>query len=104
MVGYVFYVNAYASVMFLCLIALGRYLAIVHPLSSRGVRTMRVAALAGVDVWTLTFLFCLWGLLPSVFDADRQLCLEQYPVSPGYARFKLATAALGFLLPCSILG
>ncbi|KAJ3585049.1 hypothetical protein NHX12_013772 [Muraenolepis orangiensis] len=104
LVGYVFYVNVYASVMFLCLIALDRYLAIVHPLSSRGVRTMRVAALAGLVVWTLTFLFCLWGLLPSVFDAKSQLCLEQYPVSPGYARFKLATAALGFLLPCSILG
>lgn len=104
LVGYVFYVNVYASVMFLCLIALDRFLAIVYPLSSRRVRTVRVAAVAGVVVWTLTFLFCLSGLLPSVFDSDRLLCLEKYPVSPAYAYFKITTVALGFLLPCAILG
>lgn len=104
LVGYVFYVNVYASVMFLCLIALDRFLAIVYPLSSRRVRTVRVAAVCGVVVWMLTFLFCLSGLLPSVFDPDRLLCLEQYPVSPGYAYFKITTVALGFLLPCAILG
>lgn len=104
LVGYVFYVNVYASVMFLCLIALDRCLAIVYPLSSRRVRTVRVAAVCGVAVWTLTFLFCLSGLLPSVFDSERLLCLEQYPVSPGYAHFKITTVVLGFLLPCAILG
>uniref|UniRef100_A0A4W6DDW2 Si:dkey-165a24.9 n=1 Tax=Lates calcarifer TaxID=8187 RepID=A0A4W6DDW2_LATCA len=94
LVGYVFYVNVYASVMFLCLIALDRCLAIVYPLSSRRVRTVRVAVMSGVAVWTLTFLFCLSGLLPSVFDADRKLCLEQYPVSPRYAHFKITTVVL----------
>uniref|UniRef100_A0A4W6DHE8 Si:dkey-165a24.9 n=1 Tax=Lates calcarifer TaxID=8187 RepID=A0A4W6DHE8_LATCA len=93
LVGYVFYVNVYASVMFLCLIALDRCLAIVYPLSSRRVRTVRVAVMSGVAVWTLTFLFCLSGLLPSVFDADRKLCLEQYPVSPRYAHFKITTVS-----------
>lgn len=104
LVGYVFYVNVYASVMFLCLIAMDRCLAIVYPLSSRRVRTVRVAAVLGVAVWILTFLFCLSGLLPSVFDSDRLLCLEKYPVSPRYAHFKIITVVLGFLLPCSILG
>ncbi|XP_028284683.1 probable G-protein coupled receptor 132 isoform X1 [Parambassis ranga] len=104
LVGYVFYVNVYASVMFLCLIAMDRCLAIVYPLGSRRVRTVRVAAVSGVAVWTLTFLFCLSGLLPSVFDSDRLLCLEQYPVSPRYAHFKITTVVLGFLLPCAILG
>ncbi|XP_061921348.1 G-protein coupled receptor 4-like isoform X1 [Entelurus aequoreus] len=104
LVGYVFYVNVYASVMFLCLIALDRCLAIVFPISSRRVRTIKVAAVSGVAVWMLTFLFCLFGLLPSVFDPDRLLCLEQYPVSPKYAHFKITTVALGFLLPCTILG
>lgn len=103
-VGYIFYVNVYASVVFLCLIALDRCLAIVYPLSSRGVRTVRVAAVLAVVVWTLTFLFCLIGLLDTVFDAERRLCLEQYPVSLRYAHFKIATLVLGFLLPCGILG
>ncbi|XP_061619808.1 uncharacterized protein si:dkey-165a24.9 isoform X2 [Phyllopteryx taeniolatus] len=104
LVGYVFYVNIYASVMFLCLIALDRCLAIVFPLGSRRVRTVRVAAVSGLAAWTLTFLFCLLGLLPSLFDSERLLCLEQYPVSPRYAHFKITTVALGFLLPCAILG
>ncbi|XP_017565783.1 probable G-protein coupled receptor 132 [Pygocentrus nattereri] len=104
LVGYVFYVNIYASVIFLCLIALDRCLAIVHPLSSRGVRKVRLAAFSGVVVWTLIFLFCLIGLYPSVFEPQRGLCLEQYPVSQRYAYFKIATLVLGFLMPCSILG
>lgn len=104
LVGYVFYVNVYASVMFLCLIALDRCLAIVYPLSSRRVRTVRVAAVMGMAVWSLTFLFCLCGLLPSVFDPDTLLCLEQYPVSPRFAHFKITTVVLGFMLPCTILG
>uniref|UniRef100_A0A8C6SYA4 Si:dkey-165a24.9 n=1 Tax=Neogobius melanostomus TaxID=47308 RepID=A0A8C6SYA4_9GOBI len=104
LVGYVFHVNVYASVMFLCLIARDRCLAIVHPLSSRRVRTVRVAAVMGVAVWSLTFLFCLCGLLPSVFDTDSLLCLEKYPVTSRFARFKIATVVLGFMLPCAILG
>lgn len=104
LVGYVFYVNIYASVIFLCLIALDRFLAIVHPLSSRGVRKIRLAAFSGVVVWTFIFLFCLIGLYPSVFEPKRGLCLEQYPVSQRYAYFKIATVALGFLMPCTILG
>lgn len=104
LVGYVFYVNLYASIIFLCLIALDRCLAIVYPLSSRGVRKVRVAAISGAVVWTLIFLFCLTGLYPSVFEPQRQLCLEQYPVSTRYAYFKITTVALGFLMPCTILG
>ncbi|XP_026882272.1 probable G-protein coupled receptor 132 [Electrophorus electricus] len=104
LVGYVFYVNVYASVFFLCLIALDRFMAIVYPLSSRGLRKVQLAALSGVVVWTFTFLFCLIGLYPSVFEPQHGLCLEQYPVSPRYAYFKIATVALGFLMPCSILG
>uniref|UniRef100_A0A4W4EVH5 G-protein coupled receptors family 1 profile domain-containing protein n=1 Tax=Electrophorus electricus TaxID=8005 RepID=A0A4W4EVH5_ELEEL len=89
LVGYVFYVNVYASVFFLCLIALDRFMAIVYPLSSRGLRKVQLAALSGVVVWTFTFLFCLIGLYPSVFEPQHGLCLEQYPVSPRYAYFKI---------------
>ncbi|KAJ8337785.1 hypothetical protein SKAU_G00367510 [Synaphobranchus kaupii] len=91
-------------VAFLCLIAVDRYLAIVLPLESRRVRTIQVAVLSSLAVWTITFLFCLSGLYPSVFHQDSQLCLEEYPVSARYAGFKIATIALGFLLPCGILG
>ncbi|XP_053485363.1 probable G-protein coupled receptor 132 [Ictalurus furcatus] len=104
LVGYVFYVNVYASIAFLCLIAMDRCLAIVYPLSSRRVRNVRLSAFSGVVVWTLVFLFCLIGLYPSVFEPQEGLCLEHYPVTPRYAYFKIATVVLGFLMPCSILG
>uniref|UniRef100_A0AAY4BM61 G-protein coupled receptors family 1 profile domain-containing protein n=1 Tax=Denticeps clupeoides TaxID=299321 RepID=A0AAY4BM61_9TELE len=97
LVAYVFYVNVYASVVFLCLIAMDRFLAIVYPLSSRRVRSMKVAALSGILVWSLTFLFCLSGLYPSVFEPSRGLCLEQYPVSPKYARFKIVSVVINSL-------
>uniref|UniRef100_A0A8C6TML0 Si:dkey-165a24.9 n=1 Tax=Neogobius melanostomus TaxID=47308 RepID=A0A8C6TML0_9GOBI len=83
LVGYVFHVNVYASVMFLCLIALDRCLAIVHPLSSRRVRTVRVAAVMGVAVL---------------------LCLEKYPVTSRFARFKIATVVLGFIYTSAHIG
>ncbi|KAJ8282891.1 hypothetical protein COCON_G00054100 [Conger conger] len=102
-VGYLFYVNLYASVAFLCLIAIDRYLAIVRPLGSRQVRTLRVAFFTSLAVWTVAILFCLSGLYPSVFQTDTRHCLEKYPVSARYASFKIATIIVGFLLPCAIL-
>lgn len=104
LVGYVVYVNVYASIGFLCLIALDRCLAIVHPLSSRRVRKVQLSALSGVVVWALVFFFCLIGLYPSVFEPQHGLCQEQYPVTERFAYFKIATVVLGFLIPCSILG
>ncbi|KPP80182.1 putative G-protein coupled receptor 132 [Scleropages formosus] len=102
--AYIFYVNLYASVGFLCLTALDRYLAIVHPLSSRGVRQVRVAIVSGLVIWISMFFFCMTGLYPTVYDDTSCLCLENYPVTQRYACFKIATVILGFLLPCAVLG
>ncbi|KAG9328155.1 hypothetical protein JZ751_016175 [Albula glossodonta] len=105
LVGYVFYVNLYASVAFLTLIALDRYLLIVHPLASRGwCHSVLAARLAGLAVWALTLLFCLSGLYPTIYHKDTGLCLEKYPTTPRYAKFKIATVVLGYLLPCIVLG
>ncbi|XP_066578891.1 G-protein coupled receptor 4 [Amia ocellicauda] len=103
-VGYLFYINLYASIVFLCLIALDRYLAIVHPLRSRRFRTVKLALVVSLGVWVVIFLFCLSGLYPSVYDPNQRHCLEQYPVSSRYAKFKIGTIVMGFLLPCIILG
>lgn len=103
-VGYIFYVNLYSSIGFLCLIALDRYLAIVHPLRSRSLRQVRVAVICGLAIWIFMFFFCMSGLYPSVYNTTSYLCLEQYPVREQYAYFKIATVILGFLVPCAILG
>ncbi|XP_048883599.1 probable G-protein coupled receptor 132 [Brienomyrus brachyistius] len=103
-VGYIFYVNLYSSIGFLCLIALDRYLAIVHPLRSRRVRQVWVAVISGLAIWIFMFFFCMSGLYPSVYSETSHLCLERYPVREKYAYFKIATIILGFLIPCAILG
>ncbi|KAJ8408939.1 hypothetical protein AAFF_G00247570 [Aldrovandia affinis] len=103
-VGYLFYINLYASVAFLCLIALDRYLAIVHPLGSRRLRSTKYATISAMVIWALTILFCLSGLYPSIYHPDTHLCLERYPTTARYARFKIATVVLGYLLPCAVLG
>ncbi|MBN3310656.1 GPR4 protein, partial [Amia calva] len=70
-VGYLFYINLYASIVFLCLIALDRYLAIVHPLRSRRFRTVKLALVVSLGVWVVIFLFCLSGLYPSVVTKNE---------------------------------
>ncbi|MBN3278137.1 GPR4 protein, partial [Polyodon spathula] len=102
-VGFIFYVNLYASVVFMCLVAIDRYVGIVHPLTCQRFRTAKSAIAASFGVWLVTFLYCLFGLLPSVFYEDS-MCMEVYPVGLRYAVFKIGTIVLGFLLPCFILG
>ncbi|RXM97934.1 Growth arrest-specific protein 7 [Acipenser ruthenus] len=102
-VGFIFYVNLYASVVFMCLVAIDRYIGIVHPLTCRRFRTAKSAVAASFGVWLVSFLYCLFGLLPTVYY-ERQMCMEVYPVGHRYAVFKIGTIVFGFLLPCFILG
>ncbi|MGH0141957.1 UNVERIFIED_CONTAM: hypothetical protein FKN15_074693 [Acipenser sinensis] len=102
-VGFIFYVNLYASVVFMCLVAIDRYIGIVHPMTCRRFRTAKSAVAASFGVWLVSFLYCLFGLLPSVYY-EGQMCMEVYPVGHRYAVFKIGTIVFGFLLPCFILG
>jgi hypothetical protein len=51
--GYVEYVSVFNSVYTLVLMSLDRYLAVVHPIWSRDLRTVRNAAVAVVTVWAI---------------------------------------------------
>lgn len=48
-----FYTNMYGSILFLTCISADRFLAIVHPLRSRALRTKRNAKIVCVAVWVL---------------------------------------------------
>ncbi|KAJ8348543.1 hypothetical protein SKAU_G00271320 [Synaphobranchus kaupii] len=61
-----FYTNMYGSILFLTCISVDRFLAIVHPLRSRTLRTKRNAKLACFGVWVLV----LSGSLPAGFLLD----------------------------------
>ncbi|XP_005989871.1 G-protein coupled receptor 4 [Latimeria chalumnae] len=102
--GFLFYVNLYSSVGFLCCIAMDRYLAIVHPLRSAGLRSPKSALLVSVCIWLFVIGACILGMCCSIYRQKTALCLEDYPGKTRYAIFKIGTIVLGFLLPCFILG
>uniref|UniRef100_A0AAY4D437 G-protein coupled receptors family 1 profile domain-containing protein n=1 Tax=Denticeps clupeoides TaxID=299321 RepID=A0AAY4D437_9TELE len=61
-----FYTNMYGSILFLTCISVDRFLAIVYPFRSRGLRTKRNAKMVCAGVWALV----LAGSLPSGFLLD----------------------------------
>lgn len=61
-----FYTNMYGSILFLTCISADRFLAIVHPLRSRALRTKRNAKIVCVAVWVLV----LAGSLPTGFKLE----------------------------------
>ena len=77
---YCVYVSVYVSLYTLVMMAISRYCAIVHPLSSIRIRTKRNVAIAIVLTWT-TFLL---GFIPTLFqfqvyyftsiNGDRAVC------------------------------
>ncbi|XP_043934279.1 G-protein coupled receptor 4-like [Protopterus annectens] len=100
--GYIFYVNLYTSIGFLCAISIDRYLAIVHPFRFQDLHTPKSAILVSVAVWTFMIVFCWAGLGSSLYN--EPLCFEKYPVTERYAAFKIVTIVIGFIFPCLILG
>uniref|UniRef100_A0A8B9SG21 G-protein coupled receptors family 1 profile domain-containing protein n=1 Tax=Apteryx owenii TaxID=8824 RepID=A0A8B9SG21_APTOW len=101
-VGLAFVTALYAKNGFLCLIAVERYLGLVHPLRFRGLQTTRSAAAVSVASWALVVTLCLvGGLLQPEKELRPHLCYEQLcPSEKGYASFRVAVVILTFFLPC----
>lgn len=103
-----FYTNMYGSILFLTCISIDRFLAIVHPFRSQGIRTKRNAKLACCGVWVLV----LSGSLPAGFLLDTTspkninsssiYCFENF--SKNQWKSKLSKVVMfietvGFLIP-----
>ncbi|XP_075771550.1 putative G-protein coupled receptor 132 [Pelodiscus sinensis] len=101
--GFVFYSNMYISILLLCLISLERYLAVVYPLRSLGLRSRRVAATASALVALLIFA-CHGGISLRNQELKNASCYDSYPVQPGVATFNYFRVAAGFALPLLVLG
>eukprot|EP00069_Balaena_mysticetus_P018524 bmy_11496T0 len=106
--GAVFQMNMYGSCIFLTLINVDRYAAIVHPLRLRHLRRPRVARLLCLGVWALILLFAVPTVLvhrPSTCTRDGRrvhLCFENFSDELWKGRLLpllLLAEALGFLLP-----
>ncbi|XP_074825559.1 G-protein coupled receptor 4-like [Natator depressus] len=99
-----FITNFYAKNGFLCLIAMERYVGVVHPLWFRGLQTIHGATKVSATAWVLVLSICSvgTGLLWKEREAGR--CYEGYPLGTYYASFKMATMTLSFFLPCFFMG
>ncbi|XP_036380705.1 lysophosphatidic acid receptor 6-like [Megalops cyprinoides] len=102
-----FYTNMYGSILFLTCINVDRFLAIVHPLRSRALRTKRNAKLACCGVWVLV----LAGSLPTGFLLDttanetnnsRKYCFENFSTKQWKSDLSKAVVfieTVGFVIP-----
>uniref|UniRef100_A0A8C6EE87 Lysophosphatidic acid receptor 5 n=1 Tax=Moschus moschiferus TaxID=68415 RepID=A0A8C6EE87_MOSMO len=106
--GAVFQMNMYGSCIFLTLINVDRYAAIVHPLRLRHLRRPRVARLLCLGVWALILVFAVPTILahqPSPCTRDGHdvfLCFESFSDKlwkGSLLPLLLLAEALGFLLP-----
>ncbi|XP_008512162.2 lysophosphatidic acid receptor 5 [Equus przewalskii] len=106
--GAIFQINMYGSCIFLTLINVDRYVAIVHPLRLRHLRRPRVARLFCLGVWALILVFAVPIILvhrPSTCSyrgRPVRLCFESFSDKLWKSRLLplvLLAEALGFLLP-----
>lgn len=113
-----FYTNMYGSMLFLTCISVDRFLAIVHPLRSRALRTKRNAKMVCVAVWVLV----LAGSLPTGFklqatsskhdDSKVRFCFENFSSNQWQSHLSkmvIFIETVGFLIPlllnvvCSVM-
>ncbi|XP_045043069.2 lysophosphatidic acid receptor 5 [Desmodus rotundus] len=106
--GAIFQMNMYGSCIFLTLINIDRYAAVVHPLRLRHLRRPRVARLLCLGVWVLILVFAVPTVLvhkPSPCSSQGlrvRLCFESFSEElwkGGLLPLVLLAEALGFLLP-----
>ncbi|XP_057556780.1 lysophosphatidic acid receptor 5 [Hippopotamus amphibius kiboko] len=106
--GAIFQMNMYGSCIFLTLINVDRYAAIVHPLRLRHLRRPRVARLLCLGVWALILMFAVPIALvhrPSHCTRDGRLvnlCFESFSDELWKGKLLplvLLAEVLGFLLP-----
>lgn len=100
-----FYTNMYGSILFLTCISVDRFLAIVHPFRSRGLRTKRNAKITCVAVWILV----LSGSLPTGFllnSTNKQTnsisCFENFSSNQWKSHLSkvvIFIETVGFLIP-----
>ncbi|XP_015251262.1 PREDICTED: lysophosphatidic acid receptor 6-like [Cyprinodon variegatus] len=104
-----FYTNMYGSILFLTCISMDRFLAIVHPFRSQGIRTKKTAKLACLGVWVMV----LSGSIPTGFLLDTSspnetnvsYCFENYSKKQWKNELSMVVIfieTVGFILPLMI--
>ena len=115
-VQYLVFVTAYASVLTLVLMSMDRFLAVVLPIASMGVRTERNACLAILCTWSVILVACVPIMLShgevrhhsnstsvSCMFLDSQL--SQVPAGQGYnyPAFQITFFVTSYVLPLLVI-
>ncbi|XP_074541888.1 B2 bradykinin receptor [Halichoeres trimaculatus] len=99
--------NYICSVVFLMLVSVDRYLALVKPMSSSHLRRVSWAKRICVGVWGLGFLSTLPTLLfrkvKYIADVDVHACILDYPHPAWRLQHNITKNVLGFLIPVTVV-
>ncbi|KAL2779563.1 proteinase-activated receptor 3 isoform 2, partial [Daubentonia madagascariensis] len=107
----IFYGNMYCSILLLTCISIGRYLAIVHPFTYRGLPKRTYALLTCGLVWAMAFLYMLpFVILKQEYylvQPDITTCHDVHNTCESSSPFQLyyfiSLALFGFLIPFVII-
>ncbi|KAF7205908.1 lysophosphatidic acid receptor 6 [Nothobranchius furzeri] len=103
-----FYTNMYGSILFLTCISVDRFLAIVYPFRSQGIRTKGTAKLACLVVWVMVLSgsiptgFLLDTTSPNNTNSSANFCFENYSKKQWKAELSKVVVfieTVGFILP-----
>ncbi|XP_066579085.1 G-protein coupled receptor 4-like [Amia ocellicauda] len=98
--SYAYATSLYSSVLFMCCIALERYLAIVHPLWFQSQPMLKFAHMLCLVLWVLIVGTQAVGYHVGFERTHNEtLCLETYPKDHKFAIFQLIVMPFTFLLP-----
>ncbi|XP_035255566.1 G-protein coupled receptor 4 [Anguilla anguilla] len=100
----VFYVSIYASIFFMCAIALERHLAVARPFRFQAARSLRNARWVALSLWVAVAVppsVALKVLFP--VSEDSALCIEKYPSEQAFVTYRLVTLVLSFFLPLAFI-
>uniref|UniRef100_A0A3Q3ARW6 Bradykinin receptor B2 n=1 Tax=Kryptolebias marmoratus TaxID=37003 RepID=A0A3Q3ARW6_KRYMA len=98
--------NAYCSIYFLVLVSIDRYLALVHPMSYKKIRSPKYAKLGCLLVWILGFLFSLPALIYRKVTPpynNRTSCFLNYPNTTLQLTSDALISVFGFIIPIFII-
>ncbi|OCT66264.1 novel 7 transmembrane receptor (rhodopsin family) protein S homeolog isoform X1 [Xenopus laevis] len=105
-VGFFFNANLYSTISFLSCIATDRFVAMVFPLRSRIIRSMKTAAVICVIVWLIILGSHFYFLTrDDVFTSIQnvELCYEKYPMERWMAHLNYFRILVVFLIPLFLL-
>uniref|UniRef100_A0A8D2LGG3 G-protein coupled receptors family 1 profile domain-containing protein n=1 Tax=Varanus komodoensis TaxID=61221 RepID=A0A8D2LGG3_VARKO len=98
-----FRTNFYAKNNFLCLIAMERYLGLVHLLRFHRLQEMAGATKVSIAMWLLVLIPCIVGIWLEV-DYKQTSCPDSSQLNYHYALFRISIMTVSFLTPCLLMG